>query len=217
MSRNLTIALVVSLLLHFVVFFGGQLLKAHPASKPVSRAIPTLELMPIPPIEPDKPEEMHEPGEIVDISNVIPPMQVDVPSISASSFTQQIQPPPQPSLARPTGCILIPQGRLGGLGAGLGSIFDLANLDKNPEPIFRPLPIYPFDLRRAGIEGQVTVEFIVDYLGNVRDPRVVSSSNRGFDNAVLDGVLKWKFSPGKKGGVAVTTRRVEQTIPFRLN
>ena len=58
---------------------------------------------------------------------------------------------------------------------------------------------------------------MVDSTGNVRDPRVVSSSNRGFDSAVLDGVLKWKFSPGKKGGVAVTTRRVEQTIPFRLN
>ncbi len=151
MSRNLTIALVVSLLLHFGVFFGGQLLKARPAFKPVSQAIPTMELMPIPPVEPDKPEEIHEPGEIADIFNVIPPMQVDVPSISASSFTQQIQPPPQPSIARPTGIIFIPKGRLGGLGAGLGNIFDLANLDKNPEPVFRPLPIYPFDLRRAGI------------------------------------------------------------------
>ena len=218
MSRNLLIALVVSMLLHCGFFFGGQILKPPLSSRPVVTETPTVQIMPLPPVAPDKSEEVRELGETADISDIVPLMQADVPAISDSPFTQQIQLPPPPSMARPTGIIAIPKGRFGGgLGSGLGNIFDLANLDKNPEPVFRPLPVYPFDLRRAGIEGQVTVEFMVDSTGNVRDPHIVSSSNRGFDNAVLDGVLKWKFSPGKKGGVAVTTRRVEQTFPFRLN
>ena len=217
MSRNLIIALVVSLLLHGVFFFGGQFLKPHSASKPVAKESPTVQLMPIPPLELDKSETMPEPGEPTDLSDIVPPMQADVPSNSDVPFIQQIQQPLQISMTRPTGVIAIPKSRLGGgLGEGLGNIFDLANLDKNPEPVLRPLPVYPFDLRRAGIEGQVTVEFMVDFTGNVRDPRIVSSSNRGFDHSVLDGVLKWKFSPGKKGGMAVTTRRVEQTFPFKL-
>ncbi len=215
MSRNLIISLIVSLLLHCSFFLGGEILKTHPNPKLVTAETPTVQLMPLPPVEPDKSDEVREPGETADISAIVPPMLVDIPSISDSSFTQQIQPPLPSSMTRPTGVIFIPQGRLdGGFGSGFSNVFDLANLDKNPEPVFKQLPVYPFDLRRAGIKGQVTVEFMVDSNGNVRDPHIVSSSNRGFDNAVLEGVLKWKFSPGKKGGVAVTTRSV--TLPFKF-
>ena len=53
MSRNLLIALVVSVLLHCGFFFGGQLLKAPPASRPIVTETPTVQIMPRPPVAPD--------------------------------------------------------------------------------------------------------------------------------------------------------------------
>jgi protein TonB len=214
MSRTWVIAAVVSLLLHVGFFFGGQLLKPHPTPKPVTQETPTVELIPIPPVEPDKSEDVPDLAEMPDVSDMVPPMQVDLPSATNSPFVQQIQ-PPSPDVSRPVGVITIPMSRPGGTGSGLGNIFELANLDQAPVPRSQPKPTYPFDLIRAGIEGKVTVGFIVDASGNVRDPYIVSSTNREFEKTVLDIVIKWKFSPGKKGGVAVNTH-VEASIPFTL-
>ena len=216
MSRNLIIGLFASALFHFVFFFGGQLVKAHPAPKPVKKETPTVELMPIPPVEPDKTDDVQDPSEKPDISDIVPPMQADLPSIADSPFTQQIQPPPPPGVGKLTGVISIPPGRPGGVGAGMGNIFDIANLDQRPEPRFQPSPIYPFGLKQARIEGEVRVGFIVDASGNARDPYIVSATNSEFEKSVVDAVLKWKFRPGKKGGAAVNTR-VVITIPFNLN
>ena len=101
-------------------------------------------------------------------------------------------------------------------GKGLGNIFDLAQLDNKPEARVRIKPVYPFEMRRSGLKGEVVVGFIVDSTGEVRDPYIVRSSNPGFEEAALQAVLKWKFKPGKKGGVAVNTR-VAQPLSFSLN
>ncbi len=148
-------------------------------------------------------------------------MQTDVPSaVIDSPFVQQIQAPPPPGLARPsTGSIVIPTTTRPSItdGKGLGNIFDLASLEKRPAPISQPRPLYPFELRRAGISGEVIVRFIVDSSGNVRDPQIIRSTNPAFEGPVLDVVMKWKFRPGEKGGVKVNTRNVEIRIPFNLN
>ncbi|MBW8782941.1 MAG: energy transducer TonB [Verrucomicrobia bacterium] len=215
MSRTWIIAAVVSLLLHVGFFFGGQLLKPHPIPKLIEQETPTVELIPIPPVEPDKSEDVPDLAEMPSVSDLVPPMQPDLPSIANSPFLQQIQ-PPSPGMIRPTGIIVIPQGRPGGTGSGLGNIFELANLDQVPEHRLPPAkPFYPPELRRASIEGKVTVGFIIDVSGNVRDPYIVSSTNRDFEKPALDCVLRWKFSPGKKNGVAVNSH-VTTLISFTL-
>ena len=213
MSRNVTIGIAASVLLHAGFFFGGQLLKAHPAPRTAKQETPTVELLAVPPPEPDKPEDVPNPEESHDIADLVPPMQADLPSVSESPFTQALQPPPPPQ-GKLGGGFSIPKGRLG---SGQGKMFDFASLDQKPEPRFQPLPSYPFDLKRAGTEGSVTVGFSVDASGTTGDPYIITSTNRGFDSAVIDVVLKWKFRPGKKGGVAVGTRNVVITIPFTLN
>jgi protein TonB len=213
MSRNLIIGLVISMLLHTGFFFGGQILKAHPAPKVAKKETPTIELMPIPPVEPDKPEDVPDNEEKPDISDIVPPMQADMPSLSDSPFTQQIQPPPNPN-GKLTGVIAIPTGKPGG--SGNGNIFDLASLDQKPEPRFQPSPVYPYELKRAAIQGDVTVGFIVDSSGNTHDPYIVNSTNSGFDKVAMECVLKWRFRPGKKGGSAVNTRMVVP-LEFHLN
>ena len=213
MSRNIAIGIAASVLLHVGFFFGGQLLKAHPAPKTNKQETPTVELLALPPVEPDKPEDVPNPEESHDIADLVPPMQADLPSISESPFTQLTQPPPPPQGKLGSG-FSIPKGRPG---SGQGKMFDFASLDQKPEPRFQPLPTYPFEMKRAGgIEGSVTVTFVVDSTGATSDPAIIRSTNRGFESSAIEAVLKWKFRPGKKGGVAVNTRNVVITLNFTL-
>jgi periplasmic protein TonB len=219
MKRELIIALFVSVGLHLGFVFGGQLFKsAPPAPKPPEEA-PTIELIAMPPPEPEVVEQTEPSDEApADVADLAPPMQNDLPSaVMDSPFTQQIQPPPPPGLARATGSIAIPVGRPGGaIGGNMKNVFDLASLDQKPAPTFQPQPVYPFELKRAGITGTVTVGFIITSAGGVRDPYIISSSNREFEQPAIQGVLKWKFRPGKKAGAAVDARATI-TIPFTLN
>jgi protein TonB len=141
-----------------------------------------------------------------------------VPSaVIDSPFVQQLQAPPPPGLNRPSGSIVIPTNTRPAVasGAKMANLFNLADLDQRPEPRVRIAPVYPFEMRRSGVKGTVIVGFIVDSSGNVRDPYIVKSSSPGFEQAAIDAVLKWKFKPGKKGGVNVNTR-VQQPLDFSL-
>jgi protein TonB len=170
----------------------------------------------MPPIEPDEPDvkEVEDiPTPVVDFS---PPMQNDVPQIvQIDSFVQQIQPPPPENMSPVTGVINIPQGRLTG-GSSMGQIFDLSQLDQIPVATVQGRPLYPFEMRRAGITGTVTVEFIVEKTGTVRDAFAVQSTQREFEAEAVKAVMRWKFKPGKRGGAAVTTR-MKVDIVFSLN
>jgi len=71
-------------------------------------------------------------------------------------------------------------------------------------------------MRRNGIEGTVTVGFICDVDGNVRDAYVLNSTHREFDAPAVQAVSNWKFRPGKRGGKTVNTR-MSVPIVFSLN
>jgi protein TonB len=217
MRRDLIIGILVSVLLHGGFAIGGELFKdTHKKVAPKDDA-PTIELIKMPEIPPDDPDIVdNEPAP--DSSPIAPPSLVDVPqSIQLDSFVQQIQPPPPPNMGKPTGVITIPTGPLhGGNGRGFGEIFDIKNLDQQPVAKIRGKPAYPFDMRRQGIKGEVTVQFIVDSNGDVRDPFVVKSSQREFEASALQAVARWKWRPGRKGGRAVSTRMVVPMV-FSLN
>jgi TonB family protein len=74
---------------------------------------------------------------------------------------------------------------------------------------------YPEMARRAGVEGRVHVEFVVDPDGNVRDARVVRGAGAGLDEEALRVVRAARFIPGRQRGQAV---HVRMTLPitFRL-
>lgn len=216
MKREFIIALAVSLALHLGFVFGGELFKSAPAPKVVKEEIPVIELMAMPPVEPEQPEVVDAAEASSDVADLAPPMQADLPSaIINSPFVQQIQPPAPPGLSQPTGTIAIPLGRPGGTGAGMRTVFDLASLDQKPVPTFQPQPIYPYDLKRIGVTGEVALGFIITSTGSVRDPYIIRSTRREFEEAAIQGVLKWKFRPGKKAGGAVDSRATI-VIPFVL-
>jgi protein TonB len=217
MRRDLIIGILVSIAIH-----GGAAWLSEAFGKgPVRRSgpkddTPTIQIMEMPKIEPDEPEKVdtsEEPQAQVDFA---PPMATDVPQIvTVDSFVQQVQPPPPEGLKPNVGVINIPQGRPGtGLGKGV-EIFDIKNLDQQPVVRARVPPQYPFEMRRAGITGEVLVEFIVDSNGDVRNAFAVRSTQREFETAAVQAVSKWKFRPGKKGGRSVNTR-MQQPISFSL-
>jgi len=70
---------------------------------------------------------------------------------------------------------------------------------------------YPELARRAGIEGRVIVQFIVDEQGNVVDPHILRGIGGGCDEAALEAVKQAKFEPGKQRGKAV---RVQYALPI---
>jgi periplasmic protein TonB len=74
---------------------------------------------------------------------------------------------------------------------------------------------YPEIARRAGIEGRVIVQFIIDQEGNVVDPVVVRGIGGGCDEAALEAVSHLKFSPGRQRGRPVKVR-YSLPIIFRL-
>ena len=61
--------------------------------------------------------------------------------------------------------------------------------------IFHVLPAYPAEMRRAGIEGKVRVEIMVDREGKVKRVRVLDTENATFAEAVRDAVRRWQFVP----------------------
>ena len=100
--------------------------------------------------------------------------------------------------------------------ASTAKIYDLGELDQKPEVRgTRAMPVFPMR-SGSGIADQATLEFIVDTNGDVRDIKVVASTNKEFEQPAKEAVSKWKFSPGKKGGRAVNTR-MRIPISFGLN
>jgi periplasmic protein TonB len=70
---------------------------------------------------------------------------------------------------------------------------------------------YPELARRAGIEGRVHVQFIVNELGNVEDPVVIRGIGGGCDEEAVRVVKQAQFSPGLQRGKPV---RVQFSLPI---
>lgn len=74
---------------------------------------------------------------------------------------------------------------------------------------------YPDMARKAGIEGRVIIQFIVNEQGQVEDPKVIRGIGGGCDKEALRVVKQAQFEPGRQRGKPV---RVQYSLPitFRL-
>ncbi len=70
---------------------------------------------------------------------------------------------------------------------------------------------YPEVAKKAGIEGKVFVEFIVDEEGNVSDASVKKGIGAGCDEEALRALTATRFQPGIKDGKPV---KVKMVMPF---
>jgi len=101
-------------------------------------------------------------------------------------------------------------GTATGSGVGQGGIA----VDRMPVPVRTVKPRYPMSARRMGQSGQVLLRIHVDQDGTVREVTVVQADPPGvFENAAMDAVRKWRFSPALSRGAAVS---MWMTLPVRF-
>jgi len=75
---------------------------------------------------------------------------------------------------------------------------------------------YPVIAKRAGIEGRVILQFIVDEQGHVTESKVVRGIGAGCDEEALRALQTARFRPGTQRGKPV---KVKMSLPmtFRLS
>jgi TonB family protein len=80
-----------------------------------------------------------------------------------------------------------------------------SSLDRPPERISYVRPAYPPNLRLMSVSGRVSLAVIVGAAGTVEDARVVEAvpAGRGFEEAAIAAVKRWKYRPATSAGQAV--------------
>lgn len=112
-----------------------------------------------------------------------------------------------------------------GVAVGLMSLWFAAGAHAQPaataaaelpesEPLVRTWvpPVYPAELKEAGVTGDVTVYFIVDEKGAVSAVRAQKSSDPRFEKAAVESVSQWTFDAGVEMG-----ERAAMGMSVRLN
>ncbi len=85
-----------------------------------------------------------------------------------------------------------------------------------PVVVRQTAPEYPAELRRAGISGEVLVDFIVNTQGLVQNAYPVRATNNTFIASSIRAVSDWQFRPGTVGGQPAVFR-FQVPIIYRLN
>jgi len=204
MRRDLITAFAIVLSAHvgFAMWHSGPSKRAvHEDDAPVV----TIQL---PPMEQE--EQPVQQQENTDAPVIAPPSIADVPTqVPLGAFVTPVEPPPVTSLHGTAISVPISHTHLS------GAIFDLSQLDQQPEPRLQMQPDYPYDMKSQGLGGVTVVGFIVDSEGTVQDAHVVNSSGyNALDRAACEGVSRWTFKPGRKGGSPVNTR---MQIPIKFS
>jgi TonB family protein len=94
----------------------------------------------------------------------------------------------------------------------------LTEYDTPPIPEKNPMPTYPYNYRKSGIQGVVVLEVEVTEYGSVGEVKVMKSllSEEGsLDEAAVNAVKDWKFKPALLKNKPVKSR-VNIPIPFTL-
>lgn len=89
-----------------------------------------------------------------------------------------------------------------------------AAFDVRPTPVKTPPPEYPENMRRDGVSGVVAVKVEIDEAGLVTNCSVSKSSNPAFEQAAVNAVRTWKFTPAKKDGAPI---KISLVIPIKFN
>lgn len=76
---------------------------------------------------------------------------------------------------------------------------------QGPGLIKRVEPRYPPIAQAARIEGRVVVDAIIRRDGTVSEVKVLSSTNAMFEQACIDAVRQWRFTPGSQDVILTVT------------
>ncbi|MGA9524024.1 MAG: energy transducer TonB, partial [Myxococcaceae bacterium] len=109
-------------------------------------------------------------------------------------------------------------GAIGGMvGSPGGQALELSQVERAPQVLESVRPRYPASARRRRIEGRVVVRVIVGADGVVEkeNTRVLASAP-GLDEAAIDAVNRWRFSPALGAGGRPVRVIIDIPIQFSL-
>ncbi len=177
---------------------------------------PDLPEPPNPEITPPEPPEI-EPPDMMPPEETIEQLTEEIPSVSldvemptfatGAALSLQVQ---MPNFSQSISPRIAPK-------FSEQEVFDMKELDKQPQYLSPMQPPYPYKARRLGIEGYVDVRFLVDVKGYPHNVSILQAKPEGeFEETVKKTVPQWRFKPGQKNGRAVNTW-VKTRIMFQLN
>jgi len=212
-------AMAVSAALHVFALYG---LNDRPKPHKAVEAPPVdLVLIDLSKLKPDPDDEITDSGEKVradDAANA--PTIPDLP-MSVALNSDFIQPVDVSTLipnfsSTAKNIMTIPpvvHHGIGNGGSGMKDLFNMADLDRIPQALYRAVPRVSSRLITESAGNQVIIEFIVNKKGDVVAADVVKEPSHELGDLALKSVLKWHFRPGMKAGKVVNTR-VRQPIVF---
>jgi protein TonB len=109
-------------------------------------------------------------------------------------------------------------GGKGGLGSGsAGKAYDENQVDRAVQVTRASVPRYPDALKSVGVQGVVSMRFIVGADGRVEPGsiEVISTPHKLFSEAVRAALLNTRYRPAEAGGHSVR-QLVEQAFTFKL-
>lgn len=99
--------------------------------------------------------------------------------------------------------------------AAMPEVFALNEVDVRPVPLVQTPPRYPLELRRARVEGEAVMRFIIDAEGKVGKITVESATHDSFGKASEEAIRQWRYKPAQRIGKPVTVE-VRIAVPFNL-
>ena len=232
-TRNPALALAILAHVMLLVAFGVSALLHVEQATPVDILPPPILsiVLPPPPLEPP-----------VGVVGEPPPFEVSIPRAPAppprGDSAQGLPDLPDtgrgPDLSDLGGSLppgLGPLGVSGPGGAGPGDgqgpgVPDGVKDGEGPIPVggavekpmllYKVEPDYPEAARRARVQGTVTVQAVIGRDGTVEDAEIVHSSHRLLEEASLEAVRQWRYTPVLLNGKPVRVTFVVR-VEFVLN
>lgn len=181
----------------------------HKRQAPTTEDTPTDHATPSPTARVDTTD-----ASIPDLDNTRPPLDRTRPS-SASSSVAAVPPPPAPA-ADPVTDPPLPQPVVVAA-APAAVMVGSAESDRAASLVRMPKPKYPDESRRAGREGLVLLDMLIDERGRVASVRVLQDPG---DEALVDAAIAAarlaRFEPATRLGRPVS-QRVRLPIRFQLD
>jgi len=85
---------------------------------------------------------------------------------------------------------------------------------QNPKPRYTPDAAYTNEARKAHLNGDTFVSFVVTEEGTTRDVQVIKKIGLGLDEAAVKTILEWRFEPARLRGEPVPDR-ISTIMTFR--
>lgn len=75
---------------------------------------------------------------------------------------------------------------------------------------------YPAEAKKAGVDGAVVLDVLIDRSGKVRDVRVISGPGFGLNESAIEALKQFEFQPAQKGSESVAVK-IRYTYRFKLD